>query len=62
MSTCKYFGVRTSRAVRKTDCQECKDKSYCTLQTNILLATTINVDGTRVLPGKVRDDILLEEV
>ena len=59
---CKYFGVRTSSAVRKTDCQECKNRPSCTLETNILLATTVNVDGTRVLPGKVSDVELLEEV
>ena len=64
MTNCKYFGVRTSCAVRKPNCQKCADKPDCTLQTNILLATSVH-KGTnvRVLPvGKVSDDILLEEV
>ena len=64
---CKYFGVRTSRAVCKTNCPKCAVRFDCTLQTNILLATSIEVgdngDTLQILPaGKVSGDTLLEEV
>lgn len=68
--TCKYFGVRTSKRESGVKCQECKKdapKTFknCTRETNILMATSIDIDAQgntiTVLPGKVGEDKLLVE-
>ncbi len=62
---CKYFGVRSSRAVCNSRCAECARSSQCTLETNKLLGTSIDIDGKgntiKTLPVKVPDDRLLVE-
>lgn len=62
---CKYFGVRSSRAVCVSRCTECARSTQCFLETNTLLATSISVDDKgntiRSLSGKVPDDRLLTE-
>ena len=68
---CKYFGVRTSVREGSKKCQECKESfpevfRKCTLETNILISTSIDVDekgNTVVIPptGKVSDTELIIE-
>jgi len=71
MTTCKYFGVRTSTRESGVKCRECKLNSSevfrkCTVETNILMATSIDIDAEGntiiVLPEKVSDDKLLVEL
>jgi len=71
MIVCKYFGVRTSTRESGVKCRECKVSNpelfkKCTLETNILMCTSITVDkegNTVVVPplGKVSDVVLIIE-
>lgn len=70
MTACKYFGVRTSKRESGAGCRECKTTNSelfknCTRETNILMATSIDIDAKgntiTVLPRKVGDDKLLVE-
>ena len=68
---CTYFGVRTSNREAEAKCRLCKQDTpeifrKCTMETNILMSTSINIDAKGntiiVLPGKVGDDKLLVEL
>jgi len=71
MTTCKYFGVRTSTRESGVKCQECKVCNSelfrkCTLETNTLIASSIDIDvkgNTVIVPplGKVSDVVLIIE-
>lgn len=70
MTTCKYFGVRTGDRESKAKCQKCKEVDSelfvkCTVETNILMGTSISVDekGNTILtpPAGVSDTELMFE-
>ena len=64
MTTCKYFGVRTSERENEIGCRKCKEADLelfrkCTIETNILMGTSIDVDdegNTISIPPKVVSD------
>lgn len=64
MTTCKYFGVRTSKRESGRKCQSCKERSFdsfkkCTIESNITMGTSISVDekgSTISIPPKIVSD------
>lgn len=70
LTACKCFGVRTSNIEAKAKCQKCKEFNLelfkkCTVETNILMGTSIDIDPKgntiSIPPGKVSDTELMFE-
>ncbi|MBE3101801.1 MAG: hypothetical protein IMZ47_05970 [Firmicutes bacterium] len=71
MATCEYFGVRTPNRDRTAQCKNCKafhldEFKLCTKESNILMATSIDVDKqghiVAIPPvGPISDMVLIAE-
>jgi hypothetical protein len=48
MKDCKFFGVRSSKAVKDDKCQKCAKFKKCTAETNLIMGTSIIIDSCGV--------------
>ena len=45
MTKCKFFGVRSSKGVDEKTCQKCNRFKECTVETNLLMGTSVVMDS-----------------
>lgn len=48
MTKCKFFGVRSSKGVEDSACQKCEMFKKCTIETNLIMGTSVVIDSCGV--------------